>query len=153
MQTKTQSNNASIKLAAGGDVSTGHQPPESAFTKVKEALRTADLRFAQVERLYSERGSFQTASDGAHSRHHPSLAVAFKSVPFDVLSIGSNHTGDWGPDAVVDTVDVFRRLGIPTIGAGRNIAEARQEVGLEKNGLRGAFLGYVSPLQPPYLAT
>src|SRR3972149_4477157 len=117
---KTQPNKDCVKLAAGGDVSTGHQPPESAFTNVNEALRSADIRFAQVERLYSERGTYQTPSDGAHSRHHPSLATAFKSVPFDVLSIGSNHTGDWGPDAVEDTVETFRRLGIPTIGDGRN---------------------------------
>src|SRR5688500_16543256 len=88
-----------LVLAAAGDVSTGHEPPESAFSYVNEALRSADLRFAQVERLYSERGTYQTLSDGAHARQHPSLAAAFKSVPFDVLSIASNHTGDWGPEA------------------------------------------------------
>ncbi|MBI4191498.1 MAG: CapA family protein [Betaproteobacteria bacterium] len=142
-----------VIVAAGGDVSTGFEPPQSGFTHVMEPLRSADVRFAQVERLYSERGSFQETALHSHARQHPRKAADFKSVPFDVLSIGSNHTGDWGPEAVEDTAETFRKLGIPTVGAGRNIAEARKAVVLERKGLRIAFLGYVSVVAPQYWAT
>lgn len=142
-----------VELLAAGDVSTGHEPPESAFFKVADRLRQADIRFCQVERVYSERGSFQTHSDGIHARHNPKLAEAFKSVPFDVVSIASNHTGDWGPQAVEDTRETFEKLGIAPIGAGRNITEARSEAVIERNGLRVAFLGYVSVILPHYWAT
>jgi hypothetical protein len=47
----------SVSIAAVGDISTGHEPPESAFVHVKETLAGADLRFAQCERVYSERGT------------------------------------------------------------------------------------------------
>ena len=40
-----------------------------------------------------------------------------------------------------------------TIGAGRNLQEARREVVVTENGVRVAFLGYVSVLLPHYLAT
>lgn len=142
-----------VTVAAAGDVGTGHEPPASSFAHVRDMLRAADVRFAQVERLYSERGAFQGQGAGFHTRQKPAMAEAFKSVPFSVLSVGSNHTGDWGPDAVVDTVETFRRLGIPTVGAGRNIEEARKPAVIESKGLRMAFLGYVSVLLPQYWAT
>ena len=118
------------------------------------ALRGADIRFAQVERLYSERGTYQWQSlaQKLEIRQPPAQAAVFKSVPFDVLSLASNHTGDWGPEAIEDTLDTFSALGIPTVGAGRNIAEARRPVIMEKNGLRVAFLAYCSVLLPQYWA-
>jgi len=142
-----------VTIAAVGDVGTGHEPPESCFTHVLETLRSADVRFAQVERLYSERGSYQGQSGGLHVRQKPRMADAFKSVPFSVLSIGSNHTGDWGPEAVEDTAETFRRLGIPTVGAGRDILEARRAAIVTTQGMRIAFLGYVSVMLPQYWAT
>lgn len=147
-------NGRSVTLAAGGDVGTGHNPPESAFAHVLDALRASEIRFAQVERLYSERGTYQWQSlaQKLEIRQPPSTASAFCSAPFDVLSLASNHTGDWGPEAIEDTLDTFRGLRIPTIGAGRNIAEARRPVVIEKNGLRVAFLAYCSVLLPQYWA-
>lgn len=132
---------------------TGFEPPEAAFTHVMEPLRSADLRFAQTERMYSERGAFQEQAGSKHGRQHPHAARAFQCVPFDVVSLASNHTGDWGPQAVTDTLDTFRVLGIPTIGAGHDIAEARAPVILTCNGLRIAFLAYVSVTLPQFWAT
>jgi len=50
---------STVTIAAGGDVGTGHKPPESAFTHVLDALRASDISIAQVEKLYSERGTYQ----------------------------------------------------------------------------------------------
>ena len=143
-------------LAAVADVSTGHEPPEppeGAFTHVLEPLRTADLRFAQVERVYSERGHWQQQAVAFHPPQHPRLAAAFTKVPFDVISIASNNSGDWGPEPVADTVDTFRKLGVHAVGAGHNIAEARKPAIISCNGLRVAFLAYVSTTLPQYWAT
>src|SRR5580765_5061165 len=128
-----------VTVSAVGDVGTGFDPPEKSFAYVLEPLRSADLRFAHVERLYTERGSWQQQSVSVHPRQHPRMAQAFKSVPFDVLSIASNLSGDWGPEAVEDTAETFRQIGIPTVGAGRNLTEARQPAIIERNGLRIAF--------------
>src|SRR5262249_37316164 len=133
-----------VIVAVAGDVSTGFEPAEKQFAEVLDPLRSADLRFAQVERTYSERGSFQQQAGSKHSRQHPRMAAAFKTVPFDVLSIASNHSGDWGPEAVEDTAETFRLLGISTVGAGRDINEARRPAIFTRNGMRIAFLAYVS---------
>jgi len=142
-----------LTFAAIGDVATGLEPPEAIFDNVRTVLRSADLRFAQCERLYSERGTFQQQGLAPHVRQHPSRASAFKSVPFDVVGTGGNHTGDWGPEAAEDTVETFRKLGIATIGSGRNIQEARKPAIFAKNDVRVAFLGYVSVMLPQYWAT
>jgi len=141
-----------ITIAAVGDVSTGHEPPGREFEHVLDRLRAADLRFAQAERVYSDRGQYQEQVISKHSRQPPRFARAFKSVPFDVVSIASNHTGSWGPESVIDTADAFRALGIPAIGAGRNITEARKPAIVECKGTRIAFLGYVSVILPQFWA-
>ncbi|MBI4191435.1 MAG: CapA family protein [Betaproteobacteria bacterium] len=144
-----------VTVAAVADVSTGHASPQDAFASVLEPLRSADLRFAQVERLYSERGcpQLQAGQAALFNRQRPRLASAFKSVPFDVLSIASNMTGYWGSEAVEDTAETFRLLGIATVGAGRDIAAARKPAIFTRNGLRIAFLGYVSTTLPQFWAT
>ena len=148
-------NGVCVTLAGCGDIGSGHTPPESAFTHVADALRLADFRFAQCEKLYSEKKNYQVHSGALNveALKAPQTAAAFKTVPFNVLSLASNHIGDWGPEAVEGTVETFRALGIPTIGAGRDIDEARKPVILEKNGLKIGFLGYCSVLLPQFWAT
>jgi len=142
-----------VSVLAVGDVSTGFDPPEKSFDHVLEPLRSADVRFAHAERIYSERGSYQVQSGSKHARQPPQMAKAFKSVPFDVLSIASNHTGSWGPESVEDNAETFQGLSIPTVGSGRNIQEARRPAIVVRKGLRIAFLGYVSVIQPQCWAT
>jgi poly-gamma-glutamate synthesis protein (capsule biosynthesis protein) len=136
-----------------GDVGPLHEPMARYSERVRPVLATADIRFAQCERVYSERGALQLHSGGAHSRVAPALASVFSDCAFDVVSLASNHALDWGPDALLDTIDVFRERGIRTIGAGRNLDEAREPAIVEANGVRVAFLAYCSILHEGYEAT
>jgi len=64
----------------------------------------------------------------------------------------SNHCFDYGPEALVDSIEVLRRNGIKAAGVGRNIEEARSPVILERKGTRIAFLDYNSVLPEEYEA-
>jgi poly-gamma-glutamate synthesis protein (capsule biosynthesis protein) len=119
---------------------------------VRPVLAQADIRFAQVERVYSERGSLQVHSGGSHSRVKPHMASVFSDCGFDVVSLASNHAMDWGADALLDTIDALRSRGMHVIGAGRNIEEARTPAVLEVKGVRVAFLAYCSILNSGYWA-
>jgi poly-gamma-glutamate synthesis protein (capsule biosynthesis protein) len=136
-----------------GDVGPIHEPIARYSEHVRPVLSQADIRFAQCERVYSNRGALQLHSGGAHSRLAPGMASVFTDCGFDVVSLASNHAMDWGPDALLDTIDVLRERGIRTIGAGRNIEEAREPVIIEANGVRVAFLAYCSILHEGYEAT
>ena len=141
-----------IVLLGCGDVGPIHEPVGAYATLAKPVLAAADIRFAQVERVYSERGALQVHSGGAHSRCRPHLADVFTDCGFDVVSLASNHAMDWGEDALLDTVDHFRARGIATAGAGRNLEEARRPALLERNGVRVAVLAYCSILHAGYAA-
>ena len=142
-----------LMFMAVGDTGPFERPPEKMFESVKEVLASADLRFAQVERTFSTRGTYQEYSLGRHSRVSPDLISAYRYAGFDVVSLSSNHTGDWGTEPVVDTIEGFKQLGIATIGTGADIKEARTPAILEKKGITVAFLGYNSVLHPQYWAT
>jgi hypothetical protein len=142
-----------VRIAAVGDVATKAEFPGDNFDLVMDQLRDADIRFAQCERVYSERGSFQGQGLAPHVRQHPRMAETYKTVPIEVVGVGGNHTGDWGPEAAEDTIAAFEALGLHPIGAGRTIAEARTPRIIGANGMRVAFLGYASVLLPQYWAT
>ena len=143
---------SSLTLLGCGDVGPIHGPGSKYTTLAKPTLEAADLRIAQVERVYSERGSLQIHSGGGHSRVAPEMASVFSDCGFDVASVASNHAMDWGADALLDTVELFRGKGIRTIGGGRNLAEARTPAIVERNGVTVAFLAYCSVLREGYAA-
>src|SRR5262245_34705852 len=109
-----------------GDVGPIHEPMDQYSFHVKDLLASADLRIAQCERVYSDRGSLQVHSGGGHSRVKPHFASVFSDCGFDLVSVASNHAMDWGEDGLLDTIATFQERGIQTVGAGRNLEEARK---------------------------
>jgi poly-gamma-glutamate synthesis protein (capsule biosynthesis protein) len=146
------SNDRSLVLLACGDVGPILKPLEPLSELARPVLSGADIRFAQCERVYSDRGALQVHSGGSHSRLPPAMASVFDDCAFDVVSCASNHAMDWGPDALLDTVDLMRAKGKQVIGAGRNLEEARKPAFVERNGVRVAFLGYCSVRHDGYAA-
>ncbi|MCW5604228.1 MAG: CapA family protein [Burkholderiales bacterium] len=98
-------------LLGVGDVGPIHEPVDIYSTLVRSTLATGDIRFAQCERVYSERGVLQLHS-GVHERPLKAhMASVFSDCGFDVVSLAGNHGMDWGPDALLDTIDLFRDKG------------------------------------------
>lgn len=141
-----------VVLLGCGDIGATEEPIEAYGDLVRSTLATGDIRFGQCERLYSERGTLKFPDYGS-KRAKPHLASVYTDCGFNVVSVASNHGGDWGEDALIDTVDLFQKMGMHTIGAGRNLREARKPAIVERNGVRVAFLGYCSVLREGYEAT
>ena len=144
--------NDSLTLLACGDVGPIHEPMSLYSAHVRDTLKAADVRFAQVERVYSDLGALQVHSGGEHSRVKPGLASIFSDCGFDVVSVASNHAMDWGGEAMLDSIAQLRTRGLVTVGAGRNLDEARQPAIVERNGVRVAFLAYCTVLREGYAA-
>ena len=142
----------SIVLLGCGDVGPIHEPMETYSTLARPTLATGDIRFAQCERVYSELGALQVHSGGHHSRVKPHLASIFNDCGFDVVSVASNHAMDGGEDALLDSIALLRKNGLQTIGAGRNLEEARQPAIIERKGVKVAMLAYCSVLNEGYAA-
>ncbi|MGZ8262572.1 MAG: CapA family protein [Burkholderiales bacterium] len=152
MNTAAASASGTLTILGCGDVGPLHPPMSKYSELVRPILAQADLRFAQVERVYSRRGSLQLHSGGEHSRVDPDYASIFTDCKFDVVSMASNHAMDWGPEALLDTIELLRSRGLHVIGAGRNLEEARAPAVIEMKGVRVAFLAYCSILNKGYEA-
>src|ERR1051325_10712396 len=85
-----------LVLMGCGDVGPIHQPITQYSELVGGPLASADIRFAQVERVYSERGELQPHG-GAHGRLPPHMASVITDCGFNVVSLAGNHARDWGP--------------------------------------------------------
>src|SRR5438552_3375072 len=140
-----------VVLLGCGDVGPIHEPMAQYSELVRDTLAAADIRFAQVERVYSERGELQPHG-GAHGRLPPQLASVITDCGFNVVSVAGNHAMDWGPEPLLDTIELLRGKGIQTIGGGHNLAEARQPAVIDAKGLRVAMLAYCSVLHEGYAA-
>jgi poly-gamma-glutamate capsule biosynthesis protein CapA/YwtB (metallophosphatase superfamily) len=150
---------SSIRLIAVGDTALSLPPGVShsvnthIFENCFEMLRKGDLRFAQIESVFSNRGTLDEVF-GYHSvRADPSLVKEYVDADFDVVSLASNHTMDWGSVGALDTIEAFKNNKIATVGSGPNIAEARKPVVFERNGVTISILGYCSVLAPASWAT
>src|SRR3954447_14160817 len=65
---------------------------------------------------------------------------------FNVVSVAGNHAMDWGPEPLLDTIELLRGKGIQVIGGGRTLAEACKPAIMECNGQRVGMLAYCSVL-------
>lgn len=140
-----------VVLLGCGDVGPIHEPMSQYSELVRETLAGGDIRFAQIERVSSERGTLQPHG-GAHGRLPPHMASVITDCGFNVVSVAGNHAIDWGAEPLLDTIELLRGKGVQTIGGGRNLAEARQPAVIEAKGLRVAMLAYCSVLHEGYAA-
>lgn len=135
---------------AGGDIGPVIAPAEQFAELIIPTFQQADLRFGQCERVYSERGwvpQYNNGPGGQHSRLPASMASVWDAAGIDIISFASNHTMDWGPEPVLDTLELFRSKGKHVIGAGKDEEEARKPAIVECKDLKIAFLGYCSVLR------
>jgi hypothetical protein len=150
-----------LVLAAVGDVTFGEQvgPAVEAhggaypWTSVARTLRAADLTVGNLETSISTRG---VASVKEFTFRGPpgALPAMSRVAGFDVLTLANNHSADYGPDALLDTIRYVRAAGMQTVGAGGNERASRRPALVTAGGLRVAVLGYsdVNPLGFPATA-
>lgn len=61
---------------------------------------------------------------------------------FDALSLANNHIRDCGDEGVMTAIDICKKMGIVTFGAGKDILSAREPKIIEKNGLKIGLISY-----------
>ncbi len=132
-------NNRTITLLGVGDIVIDREEPASIFQHVAGTLRKADIACGNCDQTYSDLGrAIRGHGTNSESRNFPALLEA----GFDVISLANNHTLDWGEENLLDTLERFQKAGLPYIGAGKDITEARKPVILNRKGTKVGFLAY-----------
>jgi hypothetical protein len=62
-------------------------------------------------------------------------------IDMDVVELSGDHFADYGEQAMLETLQIYRDAGIPYYGGGANLEEARKPLLLEDHGNRIAFIG------------
>ncbi|MBI2986757.1 MAG: CapA family protein [Deltaproteobacteria bacterium] len=135
-----------VTIYAVGDIFFGRDTGELLLAHTAPILNQADITFCQLETPFSSRALQRVGRPDLLAG--PGDVTALVKAGFKVCSFASNHCYWGGEEGVLDTVDIFRENNIQVIGAGRNIAEARQPAVLERNGTKVAFLAYNSVVAP-----
>jgi poly-gamma-glutamate synthesis protein (capsule biosynthesis protein) len=111
------------------------------FEQVAHLLTQADITIGNLESALGDIGD--PAPKSYTFRAPPAAAESLAIAGFDVVSLANNHGMDYGPEALLQGLELLRQQNVAPIGAGANAAEAHAPHLQEVNGLRLAFLGYV----------
>ncbi len=112
------------------------------FEKVGDFMRMHDVAFCNLEGPISSRG--KQISKLINFRADSAFVDVLKRPGLNVLSLANNHMLDYGYDALLDTRRILEEHGFITVGAGKDSLQAAEPAIIEKNGLRLAFLAYVT---------
>lgn len=110
------------------------------FERVLGLLQDADITIANLEAPLTDRG--EPVEKLFNFRTSPRFVIGLPGAGIDVVSLGNNHTADYGPDGVEDTLAALTEAGVLFSGAGMDEDAARAPAIIEAEGLRLAFLSY-----------
>ncbi|MBU1159765.1 CapA family protein [Patescibacteria group bacterium] len=110
------------------------------FKFVSEKLNEFDLLFGNLEGPISDKG--EDLGSSYSFRMDTRVASALNSAGFDIVSLANNHIGDWGQEAMIDTLSWLKKENIAGVGLGLNEAEAYNYKILETKGIEIAFLAF-----------
>jgi poly-gamma-glutamate capsule biosynthesis protein CapA/YwtB (metallophosphatase superfamily) len=141
-----------ITLALAGDTMLGRSVAEALTTAPPESLvapdladvtRSADLFVLNLECCVSDRGEpWPDPGKPFFFRAPPTAVELLAYLGTDAVTLANNHALDYGPEALLDTLEHLRGAGIAAVGAGADQADARGFAILQApGGFRLAVLG------------
>ncbi len=106
--------------------------------EILERTNQADVFLLNHEYCISDRGE---PLEGKYYtfRAKPKRMKLIEEMGTDIVSLANNHVYDYGPDALLDTVDLLDKAGISYVGGGRNLNEAKQPVYFVVNGIKVGY--------------
>ncbi|MFC5774370.1 CapA family protein [Ectobacillus antri] len=112
------------------------------FQYVKKEIEAADYAFVNLESAFTERNE-KYPGQLFWIKSHPSTLQAIKNTGFDIVSLGNNHTLDYGQAGMIDTIKYVENMGFKYIGVGRNETEAYTAKEVVIKGKKFKFLSFV----------
>jgi poly-gamma-glutamate capsule biosynthesis protein CapA/YwtB (metallophosphatase superfamily) len=120
--------------------------PDYLYEEVSHIIAGADLAVGVLNATMSDRVAQTGCARTFQLVGRSNNADAAGRAGFDLMSVATNHIKDcgkmksWCDFAMLDTLDNLHRVGIQTVGAGKDLAEALQPVVVTINNLRFGFV-------------
>ena len=150
-----------VRIVSGGDVMTDRVVKSyisahgagAVLRGIAPQLEKGDAAWVNLESPLSTLGSPTPGKDYTFEGP-PSMAKALAAAGINVVTLGNNHTVDYGQAALVDTIKRLEKAGVQVVGAGRNDTDAWTPAIVKTSG--GATIGFLAwsdVLWPGYRAT
>lgn len=132
------------QIVVVGDVSLPDIAFSHIFDRVKNDLRQAGPVLCSLEGSISERGAPVAFKDATKVRSAPGFEHVLAEAGFRGAALANNHTMDFGPEALLDSIRRLSEAGIASAGAGPDLEAALAPATLQVDGKRVAFLSVSS---------
>ena len=103
---------------------------------LKDYLSSFDLTHTSNESSFSEYAySGNICSD-------PRFIETLTAIGLDIVELTGNHNQDCGDEAAIDTIELYKELGIKIVGGGKTADEAAEPLLINQKGNGITFLAY-----------
>ncbi len=107
--------------------------------EITEELQSADISVINNEFVFSDGGDEQT--NKAYTFRAKTANISMLDVfGADLANLANNHVYDYRASGLMDTIATLRNHGVVTMGAGKNLAEAKAIQYYVANGKKIAFV-------------
>lgn len=143
---ESPSREGSLRVVALGDIALlpSGKPSDpgwsSLLSPLSPLLGSADLTVANLESVLTSRTT-PAGSIGSFLRADPDAVRALTQAGLDVVTCANNHSLDFGPEGLCESVATLREAGIESCGVESDSSAARPVI-LERNGTTIAVLGF-----------
>ena len=132
------------RLVLAGDIAVEFVDPKKMMQKIAPYFRDSAIAFCNCEWPLTDRGEPWPSKAGRVVRSAPEKIETYTYAGFDVVTLANNHVMNYGPEGLLQTIQILDAHGIKHCGAGKNLAEAHRPAVVDWKGLKIAFLGYTS---------
>jgi poly-gamma-glutamate capsule biosynthesis protein CapA/YwtB (metallophosphatase superfamily) len=125
---------ATYRLFAGGDTMLARRLPGQVlehgaawpFGPLTPLIAGADLALTNLECVIATRGHFWDKGEfnPYYFRAPPFMLEVLTAAGFDVVTVANNHSMDFGPEALLEQLELLEAADIAAVGAGRSVEEA-----------------------------
>jgi hypothetical protein len=111
---------------------------------IRDTLREADFLHISNEVSYSPDCPLPWLNPDADRLRFcsaPKYNMLLQNIGTDIVELTGDHLADWGPEAMIYTLDLYQSLGWQHYGGGYNLEDGRKPLLIEHHGNKLAFLG------------
>lgn len=138
--------NDTVSIVAVGDVMMRARPRRADIDAVSGLLARPGIVLANIDVVVSDQGTPTPKWANLHGSRD--LAVDFKAIGFDVVSMANNHSMDYRAEGMLDSRRAFDEAGLRHAGAGESLAAACAPVFMDAGGRTVAILSVSCTLPP-----
>lgn len=135
-----------VRFVAVGDIMMGRGLKSTSFSQAIDLLSTdliqkltGDIVTGNLECLIGNRGT-PSAVSHSHFQGDPVFSLSLLQM-FDVVTLANNHIGDFGDEAIDETLAWLEKIGLSKVGIGPILAEAIEPATFDIRGCKIAIFG------------